>query len=92
MGTKQKQPAKKLPRNIQKRWKAAAAKEAAEEGKWADLEIEELATQDETDSGTIKKKMKPSQMYRDVLLKQVKEGGVEKKGAEVVGVKKGVKK
>ncbi|KAI8841643.1 hypothetical protein BJ741DRAFT_646583 [Chytriomyces cf. hyalinus JEL632] len=92
MGTKQKQPAKKLPRNIQKRWKAAATKEAAEEGKWADLEIEELAAQDETDSGTMKKKMKPSQMYRDVLLKQVKEGGVEKKVAEVVGAKKRVKK
>ncbi|KAJ3252273.1 hypothetical protein HDU77_005236 [Chytriomyces hyalinus] len=81
--TKQKQPAKKLPRNIQKRWK-----EAAEECKWADIEIEELATQDETDAGTMKKKMKPSQMYRDVLLKQVKEGGVEKKVAEVVGAKK----
>ncbi|KAJ3019778.1 UNVERIFIED_CONTAM: hypothetical protein HDU68_010507 [Siphonaria sp. JEL0065] len=73
MGMKQKKPAKKLPGNIRKRWKAGAAKEAEEDSKWDDLEIEELLEDDTP------KKAKPSKMYRSALLTQVKQGGIDKK-------------
>ncbi|KAJ3293925.1 hypothetical protein HDU79_011767 [Rhizoclosmatium sp. JEL0117] len=74
MGTKQKQPAKKLPANIRKRWKARASEQAEEEAKWDELEITELLEEDETDA---KKKAKPSQMYRSVLKAKAGSGVVK---------------
>ncbi|KAI8619475.1 hypothetical protein BC830DRAFT_1104072 [Chytriomyces sp. MP71] len=85
MGTKQKQPAKKLPRNIQKRWRKAATKQADEDAKWDQLEVTEIDQED----GAKPHKIKPSQKYRDALkkVKQASTASITKSKQDIGAIK-----